>query len=578
MLPAVLLAALLLFGWQLGSIGLVDETPPLFAASARAMAESGEWLIPHVNGLARYDKPPLVYWLMAACYALPAAPLWDPLGSWCAALPSAIAAAVLMLVLACIVGRLQRLNHQPASLLPLVAALAFGLSPLVVLWSRIGVSDMLFTVLLAVAHLSSWQRYADGRWPWWPAWLALGLAVLTKGPAALVLWAGSWLMFAAMQADWQASLRALRPRLGLLVLAVVALPWYGLALLFEGEPFGRSFFGYHNLQRFTDVVNGHSAPWWFFGAMLLIGNAPFTPLLLFGLLRALRGRVRGAPQSLERFAACWLLMVLLLFSVAATKLPSYWLPATPAAALLIALPLLKPSSSLRRCLQATALLTLLCGALLLASPWWLAWVRDPELPALATTLGASFLWPRAALLLSCAAAVSWVLLRRPLQQMLALQLGWLAIVPSLVVPLAAHADRWRSAPVRVMAAEVQRQRRPREPLAMVGVIKPSLHFYSRQIVAYEGRSRTALVNLHDRLAHEPRLQHGSAESAALLVVGRQDLGELPYWAPLLPQPLAKAGPYRLWRVSRQALKDQARQLIDQRRVRPNWRVPRPERF
>ncbi|MFM7515205.1 MAG: hypothetical protein ACKO3F_17975, partial [Cyanobium sp.] len=34
----------LLFVWQLGDTGLVDETPPLFAASARAMAESGDWL------------------------------------------------------------------------------------------------------------------------------------------------------------------------------------------------------------------------------------------------------------------------------------------------------------------------------------------------------------------------------------------------------------------------------------------------------------------------------------------------------------------------------------------------------
>jgi 4-amino-4-deoxy-L-arabinose transferase-like glycosyltransferase len=48
----------------LGHTGLVDETPPLFAASARAMAETGDWLTPRVNGLPRYDKPPLVYWLM----------------------------------------------------------------------------------------------------------------------------------------------------------------------------------------------------------------------------------------------------------------------------------------------------------------------------------------------------------------------------------------------------------------------------------------------------------------------------------------------------------------------------------
>jgi hypothetical protein len=99
-LLAVLLAGLVLFVLQLGATGLVDETPPLFAASARAMAETGDWLVPRVNGLPRYDKPPLVYWLMGALYALPGQARWDPLGSWAAALPSALAMVALMLLLA----------------------------------------------------------------------------------------------------------------------------------------------------------------------------------------------------------------------------------------------------------------------------------------------------------------------------------------------------------------------------------------------------------------------------------------------------------------------------------------------
>ncbi|MEB3304183.1 MAG: glycosyltransferase family 39 protein, partial [Cyanobacteriota bacterium] len=91
---------LVLFVWQLGSTGLVDETPPLFAAAARAMAETGDWLIPRVNGLPRYDKPPLVYWLMGVLYALPGQATWNPLGSWAASLPSALGSVAVMLGLA----------------------------------------------------------------------------------------------------------------------------------------------------------------------------------------------------------------------------------------------------------------------------------------------------------------------------------------------------------------------------------------------------------------------------------------------------------------------------------------------
>ena len=95
-----LLLGLGLFVWRLGLDGLVDETPPLFAASARAMAETGDWLIPQVNGLPRYDKPPLVYWLMGLLYALPDQARWNPLGTWAAGLPSALSTVLVMLVLA----------------------------------------------------------------------------------------------------------------------------------------------------------------------------------------------------------------------------------------------------------------------------------------------------------------------------------------------------------------------------------------------------------------------------------------------------------------------------------------------
>ena len=60
---------LLLLG--LGSTGLVDETPPLFASAGRAMSQSGDWLTPKVNGILRFDKPPFYYWLMAIFYSIP---------------------------------------------------------------------------------------------------------------------------------------------------------------------------------------------------------------------------------------------------------------------------------------------------------------------------------------------------------------------------------------------------------------------------------------------------------------------------------------------------------------------------
>ena len=95
----ILFVGIIIFIWQLGSTGLVDETPPLFAAASRAMVETGNWITPQVNGLPRFDKPPLVYWLMGIGFSIPGNDLWDPLGTWSARLPSALSTIFLMLVL-----------------------------------------------------------------------------------------------------------------------------------------------------------------------------------------------------------------------------------------------------------------------------------------------------------------------------------------------------------------------------------------------------------------------------------------------------------------------------------------------
>ena len=93
----ILIFGILIFLLGLGSTGLVDETPPLFAAAGRAMSESGDWLTPKVNGIFRFDKPPLIYWLMGFFYSLPYNEAWDSLGTISARLPSALASLFLMI-------------------------------------------------------------------------------------------------------------------------------------------------------------------------------------------------------------------------------------------------------------------------------------------------------------------------------------------------------------------------------------------------------------------------------------------------------------------------------------------------
>jgi 4-amino-4-deoxy-L-arabinose transferase-like glycosyltransferase len=583
-------AALVLFVWRLGSTGLVDETPPLFAASARAMAETGDWLIPRVNGLPRYDKPPLIYWAMGLLYALPGQEFWNPLGTWAARLPSALSCGALMLALADTLLRWPQRPARPA-LTAVTAALAFGLSPLVLLWGRIAVSDALFSGLLATSALLAWRCYASGGRHWWHTWLLLGLAVLAKGPVAVLLLGLCLLLFGWLQVDLPRLWRRLRPLPGLAITTALALPWYGAALVVEGEPFWRSFFGYHNLQRFTAVVNNHQQPWWFFVPVLVIASLPLTPLLLLGLAQGLGPRRWLGPRhwwmpaeplapelSLQRFAACWLLAVLLFFTLAATKLPSYWLPATPAAGLLVALAAQRGG---RWAWWLSIMLTAFMAVAWLASPLWVPAIVAPEMPSLVPDLLAGRWLLLGGLLYGVAVLLGWQLGRhcRSLG-LLGLQLPLLAFVPLVLLPAWQLGDRLRGLPVRQLASQLGRQAKPAEPVAMLGMLKPSLHYYGRRVVIYEGAEPHHLLNLVDRLSSENRPGQPATtlrqQPSVLVVIDSGTAAQL-HWQGLEPQLLDRQGIYALWRLDRRRLEQRAAQLRSTG-MAPDWRDPRPERY
>jgi len=568
---AVLALGALLFVWRLGAVGQWDETPAIFAASGRAMAETGDWLTPRVNGHPRFDKPALIYWLIGGFTALlPAS--WDPLGSWASTLPSALAMIALMLGLALTV--LPRSGPWVA----LEAALAFALSPLVLVWGRVSVSDPLLTACIGLGMLGLWRTYAQPRapFPWWP-WLVLGLGVLTKGPVALVIAVPSLLLFGFWQRDLGGLCRAIRLLPGIALAVVVALPWYVLELLVEGQPFWDSFFGYHNLQRYTAVVNNHAGPWWFYAPVMVIASLPFTPLLLVGGASQLQDcwfrRPLKPEQSLPRFALAWLLFVVLFFSISATKLPSYMLPALPAAALLVAL-----ADAPGRWLIWARWASVLMAAVMAAAFWIAAplalQIDSPEIPGLGPALQASGAFVISGWVFAVVAIAGAVLLWRrggrwPGSWLLALQLPLLAWQVLVLVPTGELVDQRRQRPVRQLAEQVRLQQRPGEQLAMVGVNKPSLHYYSRKVVLYAGRPPSGLLDLAEQLPPQA--------PGTVLVVIDDTTAELPHWQDMPHEQLDAAGIYRLWRVPLEELQQRGEALAASG-VQSTWRLPNPERY
>jgi 4-amino-4-deoxy-L-arabinose transferase-like glycosyltransferase len=142
----------------------------------------------------------------------------------------------------------------------------------------------------------------------------------------------------------------------LLLCGLIALPWYILVALQTRLEFLADFLLIHNLGRAVNALEDHSGPPWYYLAVLAIGLAPWSAFLgsamWYGARQAF-GKVRRTSLSVQaanaqecpshlastdayRFLWCWIVVYLLLFTVAATKLPNYILPVFPPCALLIA--------------------------------------------------------------------------------------------------------------------------------------------------------------------------------------------------------------------------------------------------
>jgi len=586
----ILVCGIIVFISGLGSTGLVDETPPLFASAGRAMSESGDWLTPKVNGIFRFDKPPLIYWIMGFFYSLPKNEIWDSYGTLSARLPSALGSLFLMLMIGdTLFCWPQKGDRQ--FLTPIVASLGFALSPLIIIWSRTAVSDALLTGTLGISLLLFWRRMAcQNNDQCISAWIFLGFAILTKGPVAFILATLTITSFLFIQKDWETLLQKINPKKGFLITSLISAPWYILELIKEGKPFWDNFFGYHNFQRYTSVVNNHSEPFWFFLYIMILASLPFTPFLFYGMLEALKDFLKSSKEScnvsetLYIYAFCWLSSVLIFFSISATKLPSYWLPAIPAAAILISKSFINLKNINKSYLYLWAFNILILFGVSIAlffSNIWLSSINDPEMPNLAFELISSGIIFKAKLFFSSFTLLAVILFSlRSKNIFLYLQILLLIGQSFLMTPIRRLADTSRQLPLRNISKLISDIREKNETLAMIGIRKPSLHYYSRQIVFYEPNTKEGLINLSDRLKTDKRENYEDQpdyEFESLLVVIDEYSMRKEHWSDIKYQKLGEYGIYNLWRIQKSDLNKYSDFLVNAGH-KSNWKNRKVEKF
>ncbi|MEH2418782.1 ArnT family glycosyltransferase [Nostoc sp.] len=550
------------FGWNLGNTGLVDETEPLFAEASRQMLVTGDWITPFFDGETRFDKPALIYWCQAIAYAI------IGVNEWAVRLPSAIAALGLICLAFYTVywylakqDELEQVSRPNRRYLTsFIAAALMALNVETIVWARTGVSDMLLTGCMASALLCFFLGYAGkegsggaelitndasrlktGNPPtalapqspfpnkWYLAFYVLiAGAILTKGPVGIVLPGLIVAAFLLYVGKVREVLREMRLFVGILIIIGLSVPWYVLVIWRNGWNYINSFFGYHNLERFTEVVNGHSAPWYFYFIVVLLGFAPYSVYLPASIVR-LKFWQRSHWLSQERFqqfglfAWFWFASIFMFFTIAVTKLPSYVLPLMPAAAILVALlwsdllPNIENENDTERVFDHLLASSSISPLLL-----WSGWVNVVFLSFLATALLnithilgtdpaisnfheliqqsglpviAGVIW------FVCAVVVAGLLLSRRWNYIIGINLlGFVAFLIFALSPASFFIDQERQLPLRELSAVILEAKQPNEELIMLGFKKPSVVFYSHIHVNYLGFPQEAIEHIKKQAA------------------------------------------------------------------------------
>jgi 4-amino-4-deoxy-L-arabinose transferase-like glycosyltransferase len=301
--------------------GLWDRDEPRYAVAVREMRESGDWMIPTFNGEPRYQKPILIYWLMA-------------LGTWLGGdnpFGVRLASAVAGTGTCVLTGHLaRRILGARAGLL---AGIMMAVAPIAAGSSKLATPDATLALLLVGCQCCLWElERRPARTLAGAFWALLGLAFLTKGPIApaFLLAAGglAWWWGWPLSRLWQ----RLYPRYGLPGFVLLAAPWYiAVAIKTHGE-FLRFAVGTQIVQRIATGMEEHGGFPGYYALLAIPAFAPWSVLLPAALAAAWRRRKEN-PDLV--FLLGWVVGPWIFLECLQTRLIHYYLPAFPACALLV---------------------------------------------------------------------------------------------------------------------------------------------------------------------------------------------------------------------------------------------------
>ncbi len=346
---AVFCVAAFAFFWNLGVNPIANADEGVHALVTREMRENGDWMTMHIRGEFYFRKPPLSFWIRAATQTVFGE------NEFTDRLPSALAGLGTVMLVAAWAWVWTR---KPLAVFASGSILALAPSTFMHTF-RTGETDGVLLFLLTLAAFLLWRSLKK---PWLlvAASGAIGLAFMTKSVASGVVPIG-FLLALAIHRRWPYRWKHVLTAAGLFLAVVV--PWHAYEFTKHGKLFWDEYVGFHILQRVETrlhITPQQHGPFWYLKG---VGQAMFpwawlvVPAAAYAVTKIKR---RPAPYGAgrrdettfpETFLLTWGVGTVVLFSLAATKLPWYVAPAFPAFALLVGRFVTTPFTSFPRLLR-----------------------------------------------------------------------------------------------------------------------------------------------------------------------------------------------------------------------------------
>lgn len=308
----IALIAALIFIPFIGQCHLFDWDEVNFAECAREMVVSGDYSHVQLNFRPFWEKPPFFIWMQAICMNL------FGVNEFAARLPNALC-SIASLVAIYLIG--QNFHSRRFGI---VWALLYASSLLPHIYFKSGIIDPWFNlfIFLSVYQCLRFLNNPSGNKEVLNALLAglfLGIAVLTKGPAALVI-AGLTLSAYLL---WTRQLKLLISR-NFLIFGLTALlvsgSWFLIELIKGNGKIISEFIDYQ-IRLIQTEDSGHSGPFIYHFVVLLIGCFPASLIFISSYLKY--KNLTPYQTAFRKIFICLFWVVLILFSLFRTKIIHY---------------------------------------------------------------------------------------------------------------------------------------------------------------------------------------------------------------------------------------------------------------